>query len=469
MNIKALLQDPIFSQITALADAQGKEAYVVGGYVRDLILDRPTKDIDVMVVGNGIDFAKSLASEMGAKANLAIFKNFGTALVQKGATAIEFVGARKESYNRDSRKPRVDTGTKEDDLQRRDFTINALAASLNTATFGDVTDMFGGVADIDKQCIRVPNDADVTFSDDPLRMMRAVRFASQLKFRIEDGTYEGIVRNCRRISIVSQERITDELNKILLSPKPSVGFKLLFNTGILKLVFPDLVNLEGVESRNGKGHKDNFYHTLQVVDNIAEKTDDLWLRWAAVLHDIAKPATKRFNSKAGWTFHGHEFKGAKMVPGIFRELRLPLNEKMKFVQKMVLLHLRPIALAKEEVTDSGVRRLLFDSGEDVESLMALCEADITSKNEYKVKKFLKNFENVRRKLKDVEVRDKIRNWQPPVTGEMIMETLDLGAGKEVGILKTAIREAILNGEIANDKDEALKYMLSKAKELGITS
>jgi len=469
MNIKALLQDPIFSQITALADAQGKEAYVVGGYVRDLILDRPTKDIDIMVVGNGIDFAKSLASEMGAKANLAIFKNFGTALVQKGATAIEFVGARKESYNRDSRKPRVDTGTKEDDLQRRDFTINALAASLNTATFGEVTDMFGGVADIDKQCIRVPNDADVTFSDDPLRMMRAVRFASQLKFRIEDGTYEGIVRNCRRISIVSQERITDELNKILLSPKPSVGFKLLFNTGILKLVFPDLVNLEGVESRNGKGHKDNFYHTLQVVDNIAEKTDDLWLRWAAVLHDIAKPATKRFNNKAGWTFHGHEFKGSKMVPEIFRELRLPLNEKMKFVQKMVLLHLRPIALAKEEVTDSGVRRLLFDCGDDVESLMALCEADITSKNEYKVKKFLKNFENVRRKLKDVEVRDNIRNWQPPVTGEMIMESLDISAGKEVGILKTAIREAILNGEIENDKDEALKYMLSKAKELGFTS
>lgn len=469
MNIKALLQDPIFSRITALADAQGKEAYLVGGYVRDLILGRPTKDIDVMVVGNGIDFAKSLASQMGAKANLAIFKNFGTALVQEGATAIEFVGARKESYDRDSRKPLVDTGTKEDDLQRRDFTINALAASLNAETFGDVTDMFGGVADIDKQCIRVPNDADVTFSDDPLRMMRAVRFASQLKFRIEDGTYEGIVRNCGRISIVSQERITDELNKILLSPKPSVGFKLLFNTGILKLIFPDLVKLEGVETRNGKGHKDNFYHTLQVVDNIAEKTDDLWLRWAALLHDIAKPATKRFNSKTGWTFHGHEFEGSKMVPGIFRELRLPLNDKMKFVQKMVLLHLRPIALAKVEVTDSGVRRLLFDSGEDVESLMALCEADITSKNEYKVKKFLKNFENVRRKLKDVESRDKIRNWQPPVTGEMIMKTLELSSGKEVGILKTAIREAILNGEIENDKDEALKYMLSKAKELGITS
>jgi len=469
MNIKAHLQDPIFSKITALADAQGKEAYVVGGYVRDLILDRPTKDIDVMVVGNGIDFAKSVAGEMGARANLAIFKNFGTALVQMGTTAIEFVGARKESYNRDSRKPVVDTGTKEDDLKRRDFTINTLAASLNANTFGEVTDMFGGVDDIEKQCIRVPNDADVTFSDDPLRMMRAVRFASQLSFRIEDKTYEGMVRNCGRITIVSQERITDELNKILLSPKPSVGFKLLFNTGILKFIFPDLVKLEGVETRNGKGHKDNFYHTLQVVDNIAQKTDDLWLRWAALIHDIAKPATKRFNSKSGWTFHGHEFKGAKMVPGIFRELRLPLNEKMKFVQKMVLLHLRPIALAKEEVTDSGVRRLLFDSGEDVESLMTLCEADITSKNEYKVKKFLKNFENVRRKLKDVESRDKIRNWQPPVTGEMIMEALNLGSGKEVGVLKTAIREAIMNGEIENDKDEALIYMQAKAKELGIMS
>jgi len=469
MNIKPLLQDPIFSKITALADAQGKEAYLVGGYVRDLILRRPTKDIDVMIVGSGIEFAKSLAGEMGGKTNLVIYKNFGTALVQSGSTAIEFVGARKESYDRDSRKPVVENGTKEDDLQRRDFTINALAASLNATTFGEVTDMFGGAADIDKKCIRVPNDPDVTFSDDPLRMMRAIRFASQLNFRIEDGTYDGITRNCERITIVSQERITDELNKILLSPKPSAGFKLLFNTGILSLIFPNLVKLEGVETRNGKGHKDNFYHTLQVVDNISTKTNDLWLRWAAVLHDIAKPATKRFNNKSGWTFHGHELKGSKMVPGIFRELRLPLNEKMKFVQKMVLLHLRPIALAKEEVTDSGVRRLLFDCGEDVESLMILCEADITSKNEYKVKKFLKNFENVRCKLKDVETRDKIRNWQPPVTGEMIMQTLNLRPGREVGILKVAIREAILNGEIENDKDQAVKFMLSKAKELGIKS
>lgn len=460
------LQHPVFKALANIAKKHNIEAYVIGGYVRDIFLQRPSKDIDIVVLGNGIEFAELAGAQL--KAKVAVFKNFGTAMLKLQDLEIEFVGARKESYRSDSRKPIVENGTISDDQLRRDFTINALAISLNEANYGALIDPFNGVEDLYNQLIKTPLDPELTFSDDPLRMMRAIRFASQLNFKIDEPALKAISKQKNRIAIVSKERITDELNKIILSPKPSLGFNYLFDTGLLKLIFPQMANLYGVEVIKGKGHKDNFYHTLQVLDNICETTNDLWLRWAAILHDIAKPATKRFEDGHGWTFHGHEDKGARMVPQIFAQLKLPLNEKMKYVQKLVQLHLRPIVLAQEVVTDSAVRRLLFDAGEDIESLMLLCNADVTTKNEYKVKKYRNNFELVKQKLKDVEERDKIRNWQPPITGNDIMKIFGLGAGKEVGIIKNAIREAILEGDITNTYDDALQFMLLKAKELGLS-
>jgi poly(A) polymerase len=463
--VKKNLEHPVFKVMAGIADENHIEAYVIGGYVRDIFLKRPSKDIDVVVLGNGIEFAELTGKQL--KSKVAVFKNFGTAMLKYRELEVEFVGARKESYRADSRKPIVENGTIKDDQLRRDFTINALAISLNKENFGQLVDPFNGIEDLNNKLIRTPLDAEITFSDDPLRMMRAIRFATQLNFSIDEQALAAIAKQKERISIVSKERITDELNKIILSPVPSIGFKYLFDTGLLHLIFPQMANLYGVEIIKGKGHKDNFYHTLQVLDNICEVTADLWLRWAAILHDIAKPPTKRFEENHGWTFHGHEDKGARMVPQIFAQLKLPMNEKMKFVQKMVQLHLRPIVLAQEVVTDSAVRRVLFDAGEDIESLMLLCNADVTTKNEYKVKKYRNNFELVKQKLKDVEERDKIRNWQPPVSGNDIMEVFGLAAGKEVGMIKNAIREAILEGEITNSPGEALAFMLRKGKEFGL--
>jgi len=463
--MKEHLQHPVFSVIAKVAAGQQVRAYAIGGFVRDIFLDRPSKDIDIVVLGNGIQFAEQVAAQL--KVKLAVFKNFGTAMLKYRDMEVEFVGARKESYRADSRKPIVENGTLEDDQKRRDFTINALAIALHADEFGLLIDPFGGMAHLGEKLIKTPLNPNETFSDDPLRMMRAVRFASQLNFRISDDAVEAIKNNKERIRIVSQERITDELNKIILSAKPSIGFNYLFDTGLLHLIFPQMTNLYGVDYIDGKGHKDNFYHTLQVLDNLCETSTDLWLRWAAILHDIAKPATKRFEPGHGWTFHGHEDRGARMVPKIFAQLKLPLNDRMKFVQKLVQLHLRPIVLAQDTITDSAVRRLLFEAGDDTEALMLLCKADVTTKNEYKVKRYRQNFELVQQKLKDVEERDRVRNWQPPVTGIDIMQLFGIHEGREVGIIKNQIREAILEGDIPNTREAALNFTIKKGEEIGL--
>ncbi|MBR6287067.1 MAG: HD domain-containing protein [Bacteroidaceae bacterium] len=466
-DIVELLDHKIFHQISECADELGVECYVVGGYVRDLYLERPSKDIDVVVVGSGIEIAKALGKKLGRGAHVSVFKNFGTAQVKFGNTEVEFVGARKESYSHDSRKPIVEDGTLEDDQNRRDFTINALAICLNKARFGELVDPFEGVLDMEDRLIRTPLDPDITFSDDPLRMMRCVRFATQLNFYIDEETFEALERNKERIKIISKERIIDELNKIMLAKVPSKGFVELDRCGLLELIFPELVRLQGVETRNGKAHKDNFYHTLEVLDNISKRTDNLWLRWAALLHDIGKPKSKRWEPQIGWTFHNHNYLGEKMIPDLFRRMKLPMNEKMKYVQKLVGLHMRPIVIADDVVTDSAVRRLLFEAGDDIDDLMMLCEADITSKNEARKKRFLDNFALVRQKLVDLEERDRIRNFQPPVTGEEIMEVFNLTPCRAIGELKSSIKDAILDGQIPNEHDAAYEYMLRKAAEKGL--
>lgn len=457
----------IFNLIAKAANNIGVPAFVVGGYVRDRLLARPTKDIDIVCVGNGINLANEVASLLSPRPRVAFYSRFGTAMLRHKDMEIEFVGARKESYRADSRKPEVEQGTLEDDQLRRDFTINALAISLNDEDFGHIVDPFGGLQHLEQKIIKTPTEPGRTFSDDPLRMMRAIRFSTQLGFEIEEETLRAISKYRNRINIVSQERITSELEKILATPTPSIGFKLLFKTGLLENIFPEMVALHGVDVKDGIGHKDNFYHTLQVVDNLCRKSSDIWLRWAAVLHDIAKPPTKRFHPTEGWTFHGHETLGAAMVPRIFKKLRLPTNEKMKFVQKMVQLHLRPISLTKEEITDSAVRRLLFDAGEDIDELMLLAEADITSKNDSKVKRYLENYELLRLRIIELEESDRLRNWQPPVTGLDIMNTFQIPPSREVGVIKNAIREAILDGQMKNNFEEAYQFMLEKGKSLGL--
>ena len=466
MNYKqALDTHPVFSIVSTAASSLGFPVYVVGGYVRDHLLGKSCQDIDFVCVGSGIALAEKVGEALG-DLPVSVFKNFGTAMIRHGAYELEFVGARKESYTRDSRKPIVEDGSLEDDQQRRDFTINALAISLNEGDYGDLLDPFDGRGDLKRKIIKTPQNPDITFSDDPLRMMRAVRFAAQLNFDIEADTFEAIVRNAERLRIVSQERIMDELNKIILTQQPSYGFKLLYHAKLLEQFFPELIALQGVEYVNGKGHKDNFYHTLQVLDNLAEMSDDLWLRWAAILHDIAKPATKRFDDKLGWTFHGHEDRGARMVPKLFRRMKLPMNEKMQFVQKLVRLHLRPIALVND-VSDAAIRRLLFEAGDAIDALMKLCRADITSKNPEKVKKYLKNFEAVEKKLVEVEAKDQLRNFQPPVNGDEIIQLYAIAPGPVIGEIKTRIREAILEGEIKNERQAALGMLDKIAKEKGL--
>ncbi|MFT4545689.1 MAG: poly(A) polymerase [Bacteroidia bacterium] len=467
MKLDSHISEPIFKLISNAAKELNVEAYVIGGYVRDCILGRGSKDIDVVSTGKGIELAKAVSRQLGGS-KISVFKRFGTAMINHKDLEVEFVGARKESYSEDSRKPAVEDGSIKDDQDRRDFTINAMAISLNDETWGELVDPFNGVEALKQGILKTPLEPAKTYSDDPLRMMRAIRFATQLDFQIEDESFQAIYENRERISIVSQERITDELNKIILAKVPSKGFKLLFNTGLLHLIFPKMTELFGVDIINGKAHKDNFYHTLQVLDNISENTDNLWLRWAAIMHDIEKPITKRFHSKLGWTFHGHEDKGSRAVPEIFRNLKLPLNEKMKYVQKLVLLHLRPISLVQEVVTDSAVRRLLFEAGDSVEDLMTLCEADITSKNDHRVKRYMKNFEIVRQKMKEVEEKDMVRNWQPPVSGEDIMRAFGLKPCREIGIIKDAIKDAIMDGHIENNHEAAVNFMEAKGKDLGLT-
>ncbi len=464
------LNDKVFKTLSEVVTAEKVKAFVIGGWVRDCLLkrDHPEKDIDIVVIGNGIEIAKKSARRIDPDIKVSVFKNFGTAMFKCGNYNIEFVGARKESYKRGSRKPVVENGTLEDDQKRRDFTINALAISINKETFGEFLDPFDGINDLKKKIIRTPLDPDRTFSDDPLRMIRAIRFATQLNFTIEAGTFGSITKNAERIRIVSQERIIAELNKIIVCDRPSTGFILLEKSGLLRIIFPELDNMKGIDKKEGKAHKDNFLHSVKVLDNISKHTDNLWLRWAALLHDIAKPVTKKYIQETGWSFHGHEYIGSKMIPDIFRKLKLPLNENMKYVQKLVDLHLRPIVLSQEEVTDSAVRRLLFEAGDDIDDLMALCEADITSKNEEKKTQHLENFRYVRRKLKEIEEKDAIRNFQPPVDGDEIIKTFGIKPGKEVGLIKSAIREAILDGIIPNEHDAARKLMIRKGKEIGLT-
>lgn len=466
-NYATYLKHPVFKVVAQVANDMGLPCFVIGGFVRDLLLDRPCKDIDFVVVGDALELAKAAADKLRVK-KVSLFKNFGTAHFRYKDLDVEFVGARKESYSPDSRKPEVSSGSLVDDQNRRDFTINALALNMHPEHFGDLVDPFDGLQDLEKGIIRTPLEPDITYSDDPLRMMRAIRFATQLDFKIEAKSLQSIMENAHRLEIISRERIMDELNKIVLSKKPSRGFELLFNTKLLHQFFPEMVALQGVETINGNTHKDNFYHTLEVLDNISENTDDLWLRWAAIMHDIAKPPTKRYDEKVGWTFHGHEDMGARMVSRIFKRLKLPLDHKMKYVEKLVKLHLRPISLVKGTVTDSAVRRLLFEAGDDIEDLMLLCNADITSKNEFKVKKFKKNFELVTLKFKELEEKDRVRNFQPPVGGEEIMQTFGIGPCAEIGEIKNKIKDAILDGEIPNEYEAAFGLMLKLGTTLGLT-